>query len=640
MWHFDARATAATDALVADAKRLREECDRDAGLGYELTKRIAQVVIDRLQATQLRLRNFHGERGVETWKQETRVKNVKSAWRNENDASHHRNMTALVHTKAIAQWRTERAHDILRAKRPIIDIMFAPKSVAVIGATEREGSVGRMIFENLKAQPFAGAICPVNPNHARVLGSKAYPHISDVPVDVDLAVAVTPAATVPGIISECAKARVKGVVIISAGFKETGAEGIALERRILANRGTMRIIGPNCLGVMIPHAGLNATFAAGMAKPGNVAFLSQSGALFTAILDWSLRENVGFSAFVSIGSMLDVSWGDLIYQLGDDPHTKSIIIYMETIGDARAFLSAAREVALTKPIIVIKVGRTAAAAKAAVSHTGSMTGSDEVLDAAFQRAGVLRVDTIAELFDMAEVLAKQPRPRGPRLAIVTNAGGPGGLATDMLVGSGGEIATLSPESFNALNEMLPAHWSRNNPVDILGDASAERYARSVEILQRDPNTDGVLVILAPQAMTDPTATAEEIRPLAQSDKPLLAAWMGGPAVDAGETILNEAHIPSFKYPDRAARAFAYAWRYSLNLRALYETPALGREEDTTARRATVRNIIETVQKQGRRSLPRPNADASLPLMAFPLWKRTLQIPRSVPSKSQPRSAIP
>jgi|GEM_PF-3229778 len=280
---------------------------------------------------------------------------------------------------------------------PGIRAMLSPKSVALIGASESPGSVGLTILENLRAAKFAGSICLVNPKHDRVLGIRTFPSISAVPDPVDLAVIVTPAVTVPGIIEECAKAGVRGAVIISAGFREVGAVGIELEREVLRRRGAMRIIGPNCLGVMLPHVKLNATFAAGMARPGSVGFLSQSGALCTAILDWSLREEVGFSAFVSVGSMADVKWGDLIYQLGDDPHTRSIVMYMESIGDARSFLSAAREVALTKPIIVLKVGRTEAAARAAASHTGSLTGSDDVLDAAFRRVGVLRVDTIAEL---------------------------------------------------------------------------------------------------------------------------------------------------------------------------------------------------------------------------------------------------
>src|SRR5579871_4098037 len=345
----------------------------------------------------------------------------------------------------------ESAQDMLRQQHAM-DVFFKPNTVAVIGATETTGSVGRTLLWNLISSPFGGTVFPVNPRRTNVLGIKAYPNIAAVPERVDLAVIVTPAPTVPGIIGQCVEAGVKGAVIISAGFKEAGAEGVELERQIReqAQRGSMRVVGPNCLGVMSPLTGLNATFAGAMARPGSVGFISQSGALLTAILDWSLQENVGFSAFISIGSMLDVSWGDLIGYLGDDPHTRSIVLYMESIGDARSFLSAAREVALTKPIIVIKAGRTEAAAKAAASHTGSLTGSDEVLQAAFYRAGVLRVDNIADLFYMAEVLAKQPRPKGPRLTILTNAGGPGVLATDALITDGGELTPLGEETTQAL----------------------------------------------------------------------------------------------------------------------------------------------------------------------------------------------
>ncbi len=416
-----------------------------------------------------------------------------------------------------------------RPQRPALEAMFSPRSVAVIGATETEGSVGRTVLQNLMAQPFGGMIFPVNPKRPDVLGLRAYKSVREIPGGLDLAVVCTPAATVPAIISECAAAEVRGTVVISAGFRETGASGAELEREVIRRAGSMRIIGPNCLGIMNPARGLNATFAANIARPGHVGFLSQSGALCCAILDWSLKENVGFSSFVSMGSMADVGWGDLIYHLGDDPSTKSIIIYMESVGNARAFLSAAREVALSKPIIVIKTGRTEAAARAAASHTGSLTGSDEVLDAAFRRAGVLRVNTIGELFDMAEILSKQPRTKGPRLAIVTNAGGPGGLAADALSLSGGELAELSHETFGALNELLPGHWSHNNPIDVLGDANAERYAKATSLALRDPNTDGVLVILTPQSMTDATGTAGQLKALTGTeDKPLLAAWMGGP----------------------------------------------------------------------------------------------------------------
>ena len=395
-----------------------------------------------------------------------------------------------------------------------LDVFFSPKTVAVIGATETANTVGRTILWNLVSNPFGGTVFPINPKRPSVLGVKAYKHISEVPEQVDLAVIVTPAASVPGIVHDCGEEGVKAAIVISAGFKEIGAEGTELERQVLleARRANMRIIGPNCLGVMSPLTGLNATFAAGIARPGNVGFLSQSGALCTAVLDWSLRELVGFSAFVSIGSMLDVGWGDLIYYLGNDPRTRSIVIYMESIGDARGFLSAAREVALNKPIIVIKAGRSEAAANAAASHTGSLAGSDEVLEAAFRRSGVLRVNSIADLFYMAEVLGKQPSPKGPRLTILTNAGGPGVLATDALIAAKGELTELSPEAIEALNQVLPATWSHNNPIDVIGDASPERYAKAVEIAAKDPNSDGLLVVLTPQSMTDPTQTAEHLKP--------------------------------------------------------------------------------------------------------------------------------
>ncbi|HEX8523506.1 MAG TPA: bifunctional acetate--CoA ligase family protein/GNAT family N-acetyltransferase [Tepidisphaeraceae bacterium] len=493
--------------------------------------------------------------------------------------------------------------DVTRSDWGRLERFFAPKTVAVIGATETGGSVGRTVFWNLISNPFGGTVFPVNPKRSSVLGIKAYPNIAAVPEKVDLVVIALPAPTVPGVIGECVDAGVPAAVIISAGFKEMGAPGLELERQIMeqAGRNNMRIVGPNCLGVMSPLSGLNATFAAGMARPGNVAFLSQSGALGTAVLDWSLREQVGFSAFASLGSMLDVGWGDLIDYLGDDPRTQSIVIYMESIGDARSFLSAAREVALTKPIIVIKAGRTEAAAKAAASHTGAMTGSDAVLEAAFRRVGVLRVDRIEDLFSMAEVLAKQPRPKGPRLTILTNAGGPGVLATDALIGGGGELTKISDETFTALNGVLPAQWSRSNPVDILGDAKPERYAKALEIAGKDPNADGLLVILTPQDMTEPTQTAEALKAFGHLEgKPVLASWMGGPIVQAGEDILNRANIPTFQYPDTAVRAFNYMWRYSYNLRGLYETPTLELDNPRAAKaRSQASELIDRVQESGR-----------------------------------------
>lgn len=508
----------------------------------------------------------------------------------------------------ISQKKLGSAHDVLRYEKNPLNVIFAPKSVAVVGASEREGSVGRTILWNLMSTSFGGTIYPVNPKRKSILGIKAYKSVKDIPEQVELAVIVIPAPYVPAVIQDCVDMGVKGAIIISAGFKEVGEAGQALETEVMeiARKGNMRIIGPNCLGVMNPIGGLNATFASTMARPGSVGFISQSGALCTAVLDWSFRENVGFSAFISVGSMLDVDWGDLIYYLGDDPKTKSIVIYMESIVNARSFLSAAREVALTKPIIVIKPGRTEAAAKAAASHTGSLTGSDEVLAAAFRRCGVLRVDTIDDLFNMSEVLAKQPSPRGPRLTIVTNAGGPGVLATDALIGNRGELTDLSDETMEKLNELLPVHWSHNNPVDILGDADAERYAKSIEIAANDPNSDGLLVILTPQAMTNPTETAQALKRLYerpagyQFGKPVIASWMGGADIATGEEILNQANIPTFDFPDTAARVFQYMWRYQKRLESLYETPNLpDRTEESIAKQDEISEMLDKIRATGR-----------------------------------------
>jgi acetyltransferase len=488
-------------------------------------------------------------------------------------------------------------------RKSSLERMFEPRSVAVIGATDREGSVGNTLILNLLDGMPREKIYGINPKRDEVLGVRCHESISDIKDDVDLAVIVTPAPTVPAIVGECVDANVGGVVVISAGFKERGPEGAKLEGEIREQlrRGKTRLIGPNCLGIMTPAAGLNATFAGDMAETGTVAFLSQSGALETAILDWSLEEQVGFSALVSTGSMLDVGWGDLIDYFGSDPETDSILLYMESVGDAGSFLSAAREVALRKPIIVIKAGRSDAASRAASSHTGALTGSDEVFDAALRRCGVLRVPSIGDLFNMAETLARQPRPRGPRLTILTNAGGPGVLATDTLIAGGGELAPLSLEAEKALSGFLSPHWSHANPIDVLGDATSEAYAKAVEIAISDANSDGLLAVLAPQGMTDPKRVAECLRPFARGHgKPVLASWMGGKLVAPGVAVLNEAGIPTFEYPDTAARAFCYMWRYSYNLRGLYETPSLAEDiEEVGAARSEGEKILNDARARGR-----------------------------------------
>jgi acetyltransferase len=495
--------------------------------------------------------------------------------------------------------------------------IFEPRSVALVGASERGGSVGATILRNLATPELAGRVFPINPKRDSVLGMRAYPSLAALPASVDLAVIATPAATVPGVIGDCVAAGIPGAVIISAGFKEKGAAGAALEQQIAEiARGKLRIVGPNCLGVMNPRLGLNATFAHDIALPGHVAFLSQSGALCTAILDWSRRELVGFSGFASTGSMLDVGWGDLIDYFGDDPHTRSIVVYMESIGDASSFLSAAREVTRSKPIIVVKAGRTEAAARAAASHTGALTGSDDVLEAAFRRCGVLRVNSIAELFYMTEVLAKQPRPRGRRLMIVTNAGGPGVLATDRLIADGGELAVPSSETIAALNEFLPDHWSHNNPIDVLGDADPQRYAKAFQIAARDSHCDGVLAIMSPQGMTQPAETAAALAKCTLPSKPVLASWMGADQVSEAVHILNQASIPTFSFPDTAASAFVNMWRYQDNLRALYETPTLSARAQEDRQRGE--GIIRGALQRGRTLLTEVEAKELLASYGIPV----------------------
>jgi acetyltransferase len=500
--------------------------------------------------------------------------------------------------------------------------LFKPRSVALIGASEREASVGRTMLENLLAggnRQTERKIYPVNASHASVLGIPAFHNIAEVPAPVDLAVIATPAVTVPEVISECARAGVAAAIVISAGFKEIGVKGAELEKRIkaaMAGSG-MRLIGPNCVGLINPWADLNATFIDVQPKRGNVAMISQSGALLSAILDWSAEECVGFSSLVSCGSMLDLDWGDLLRHFGDDSHTRSILLYIESIPDPRSFVSAAREVALQKPIIALKPGRTEAASRAATSHTGALASNDAVLDAVLRRCGILRVEKLADLFYMAEALGKQPRPRGPKLAIVTNAGGPGVLATDALITSGGELANLSAESIAKLNEFLPAHWSHGNPVDVLGDADAERFGKAVAIAAADPATDGLLAILTPQGMTDPARVAQAFCEQAKAARvPVLASWMGGVSIAESEAVLNAAGIPTFRYPDTAAHVFERMWQYSKNLDSLYETPE--RCALTDARRNAATDLLAMIRESRRTLLTEGEAKQVLACYEIPV----------------------
>ncbi|HTQ39224.1 MAG TPA: bifunctional acetate--CoA ligase family protein/GNAT family N-acetyltransferase [Pirellulales bacterium] len=514
----------------------------------------------------------------------------------------------------------EQVHDLFSVRHGPLDVFVRPKNVAMVGASEKPNSVGRSLVANLLGSPFGGKVFLINPRRSTVLGHQCYPSLGDAPEPIDLAVIVVPACVVPQTIAQCLQAHVRGAIVISAGFKEIGSAGAALEheiRNMIVGK-KLRLIGPNCMGVMSPVTKLNATFAASMARPGNVGLISQSGAMLSTILDWSVSENIGFSHVFSVGSMLDVGWGDLIEFLGDDPHTTSIVMYMESIGNAKAFLSAAREVALQKPIIIIKAGRSEKASQAAASHTGAMVGSDDVLDAAFRRVGAVRVHHVSQLFNLLEALAKQPRPRGPRLAIVTNAGGPGVLATDALMESGGQLANLSSTTLDSLNRLLPSHWSHGNPVDVLGDASPERFAQCAQILAAAPECDGLLAILAPQAIADPAETARQLVAQVKSeDKPILSNWIGGSQMAPGVKILNEAGIPTFTYPDSAARTFQYTWQYSDALRALYETPSMSDDGGSREAQYLAADVMQTALSAGRTLLTEPESKQVLSAYGIP-----------------------
>ena len=506
-----------------------------------------------------------------------------------------------------------------------LDKIFKPKSVAIVGASDEEGSVGYALVQNLTEHDFKGEVFLVNIRKKEILGRKAYARLEDVPGEVDLAIIATPAKTVPGIVEDCGKSGIKGVIIVSAGFKEVGQEGRLLEEEIKRLRGKydLRIIGPNCLGIIRPDMGLNATFLDKYPKSGKISFISQSGALGSAILDWATHENVGFNNFVSIGSMIDVDFGDLIDYFGTDPKTKSILMYIEGIADARQFMSAARHFAKTKPIIVVKSGKFSESAKAAASHTGSLSGEDGVYDAAFKRAGIVRVDEIEDLFNAAEVLGTQPLPKGKRLAIITNAGGPGVMATDSLIINGGELSKLSSKSLTKLDEVLPSFWSKANPIDLLGDAKSDRYKVAVEACLEDDGVDGLLIIYTDQAVTESELIAETIVKTLKDkniqDKTVLTSFIGYEAVEEANRIFNANNVPTYETPEDAIKTYMYMYQYKRNLELLYETP----EElpiDSSPPKRPIMNILRQAASENRETLTEDEAKRLLDYYNFPVVK--------------------
>lgn len=464
-----------------------------------------------------------------------------------------------------------------------MDALFHPKTIAVIGASKRENSLGKKVFENLTLLDYKGEIFPINPKYEEINGITCYKKIEEIEEYIDLAIIITPARTVAQIIRECGEANVKNALILSTGFRETGEKGEEFEAEVLleARKADVRVIGTNSIGFIRPHLNLFATFSNQRPKEGSIGFVSQSGAMGEGVLDWGHSQNVGFSAFISIGGMIDISWGDVIHYLGDDNRTKAIVLYMETINYARSFLSAAKEVSYSKPIIVLKTGKrqqvenNTSKQSIVPSPIRFEVDEDLIFNAAFRRSGMLRVDTMAEVFFMVEVISKQPRPKGKNLAILTNANAPAQLATTMLLKGGGKLATLSETTIKSLSEFLPKNWYFENPLDLQQFATPELYEKATEILLEDPNIDGLLVVLAPQVTSKPTQTAKNLLRFASiKKKPLLVSWMGGDTTKEGRKLLSKAGVPNFQYPDAAAHIFNYLWKYAYNLKGIYQTPRI------------------------------------------------------------------
>ena len=485
----------------------------------------------------------------------------------------------------------------------IINLFFDPKSVVLFGATDRTGSVGLTTLNNLLSSQDKRKVYIVHPKHEQIMDVKCYPTLSALPEIPELAIIATGAEIVPDIVEDCGKTGIKAVIIISSGFKESGEKGQDRESKIIeyAKKYGMRIMGPNCLGTIRPSSGLNATFARKGTKPGKIAFLSQSGALGTSVLDWAVSRDIGFSAFVSLGSMLDIDFGDLIDFFGVDPQTKSIIIYLESLGNnlenARKFMSAVRGFARNKPIIVIKAGKFQESRQAAKSHTGAMVGEDSYYNAVFDRAGVVRVDEIGDLFDCASILDTAILPKGQNVAIITNAGGPAVLTTDALIGREGKLAPLGEATIKSLNQVLPVYWSKSNPIDILGDASVERYISAIDVVLKDPEVHGVVIIYTPQGVATAVDLARAISKTAKkSTKPILTAMMGSKEVEKARQVFYDNKVPTYEFPEEAIKTYMYMYHYARNLENLYETP-----EDMALDVGTPKNHLKLLIRNAARA---------------------------------------
>ncbi|GAB3550774.1 bifunctional acetate--CoA ligase family protein/GNAT family N-acetyltransferase [Noviherbaspirillum agri] len=499
--------------------------------------------------------------------------------------------------------------------------LFEPRSIAVIGASAKPHSVGATVLENLTTGGFTGQIIPVNPKYESLSGLKVYPGVAKLPSAPDLAVICTPPATVPGIIGDLGKLGTKAAIVLTAGLgsvKDLRGRNMKDLMLAAAKPHLLRILGPNCVGLLVPGQGVNASFAHTGALPGKIAFVSQSGAMVTGVLDWAKSRGIGFSKFISLGDSADVDFGDVLDYLATDPDTHAILLYMEGITDARKFMSAARSAARSKPTLVIKAGRAPEGAKAAASHTGALTGSDDVYDAAIRRAGMLRVYTTMDLFDAVETLGRSRPVKGDRLAILTNGGGPGVLATDALIGKNGCLANLSPAAMRKLDEILPPTWSRGNPIDIIGDAPAERYIAALEVLLQEADVDATLFIHAPTAIVPSAEIAAAVAPvLKAASRNVLACWLGGESVAQARTIFSDAGIPTYETPEEAVRGFMQTVQYHRNQKLLMEVPA-SVTDAFSEDRATARSIVRQVLASGRSALSEPEAKQVLAAYGVPV----------------------
>ena len=502
-----------------------------------------------------------------------------------------------------------------------LDRLFAPASVAVIGATERPHSVGATVLRNVIDGAFKGQVYPVNPKYRTLTGLKAYANVDDLPEAPDLAIICTPPDTVPGLVRQLGERGTRAAIVLTAGLNVPyDNQGRTIKQAVLdaARPYVLRLLGPNCVGMLVPSIGLNASFAHTGAKPGKIAFVSQSGALVTAVLDWANSRGIGFSKFISLGDSADVDFGDVLDYLASDPETGAILLYMEDLRHARKFMSAARAAARSKPVLVLKAGRMAEGAKAAASHTGALAGADDVYDAAIRRAGMLRVLTTEDLFAAVETLARARPLFGERLVIMTNGGGPGVMATDALAAGGGSMAQLSGDTLRQLDEVLPPTWSRGNPADIIGDAPAQRYIDTLKIVLQDPQADAVLFIHAPTAIVPSADIARAVAPIAQaSSKNILACWLGGDAVAEARKIFSDAGIPTYATPEEAVSAYLQIVQFRRNQNLLMQVPpsaCSGFEADRAKAGAIVRHALE----EGRSMLTEPEAKALLATYGIPV----------------------